>query len=28
MVFPRREPNIAQHNPARTRLDFGAIDEQ
>ena len=28
MVFPRREPNIAEHNPARTRPDFAAIREQ
>jgi transposase len=28
MVFPRREPNIAEHNPARTRPDFAAIHEQ
>jgi hypothetical protein len=28
MVFPRREPNIAEHNPARTSPDFAAIHEQ
>src|SRR5450759_1546834 len=28
MVFPRREPNIAEHNPARTPPDFTAIHEQ
>ena len=28
MVFPRREPTIAQHNPARTPPDFAAIHEQ
>ena len=25
LVFPRREPSIAEHNPARTRPDFAAI---
>jgi transposase len=28
MVFPRREPSIAEHNPARTPPDFAAIHEQ
>ena len=28
LVFPRREPSIAEHNPARTRPDFAAIHEQ
>src|SRR5437764_12178874 len=28
MVFPRREPSIAEHNPARTPPDFAAINEQ
>jgi len=28
LVFPRREPNIAKHNPARTPPDFTAIHEQ
>jgi transposase len=28
MVFPRREPNIAEHNPARTPPDFATIHEQ
>ena len=28
MVFPRRAPTIAEHNPARTSPDFGAIHEQ
>ena len=28
MVFPRREPSIAEHNPARTSPDFAAIHEQ
>ena len=28
LVFPRREPNIAEHNPARTPPDFTAIHEQ
>ena len=28
MVFPRREPTIAEHNPARTPPDFAAIHEQ
>ena len=28
LVFPRREPNIAEHNPARTPPDFAAIHEQ
>ena len=28
MVFPRREPTIAEHNPARTSPDFAAIHEQ
>ena len=27
MVFPRREPSIAEHNP-RTPPDFAAIHEQ
>jgi transposase len=32
-VFPRREPNLAEHNPAvhnpaRTPIDFAAIHEQ
>jgi transposase len=27
-VFPRREPTIAEKNPARTPPDFAAIDEQ
>ncbi len=27
-MFPRREPSIAEHNPARTPLDFAAIHEQ
>ena len=27
-VFPRRKPSIAEHNPARTPLDFAAIHEQ
>jgi hypothetical protein len=28
MVFPRREPMIAEKNSARTPLDFAAIHEQ
>jgi len=28
MVFPRREPSIAEHNPARTAPDFAAIHEE
>src|ERR1700688_6930 len=28
MVFPRREPSIAEHNPARTSPDFAVIHEQ
>jgi len=28
MVFPRREPSIAERNPARTPPDFAAIHEQ
>ena len=28
LVFPRREPSIAEHNPARTPPDFAAIHEQ
>src|ERR1700688_2605822 len=28
MVFPRREPSIAEHNPARTTPDFASIHEQ
>src|ERR1700732_5592320 len=28
VVFPRRQPSIAEHNPARTRPEFGAIHEQ
>jgi transposase len=28
MVFPRREPTIAEKNPVRTPLDFAAIHEQ
>jgi transposase len=28
MVFPRREPSIAEHNPPRTRPDFASIHEQ
>ncbi|MGH9647420.1 MAG: IS21 family transposase [Bryobacteraceae bacterium] len=28
VVFPRREPTIAEHNPARTPPDFAAIHEQ
>jgi len=28
MVFPRREPTIAEKNPAHTPLDFDAIHEQ
>jgi transposase len=28
VVFPRREPTIAEHNPARTPPDFSAIHEQ
>jgi transposase len=28
LVFPRRVPNIAEHNPARTPPDFAAIHEQ
>lgn len=28
MVFPRREPNIAEHNPERTSPEFAAIHEQ
>ena len=27
-VFPRRQPSIAEHNPARTSPDFAAIHEQ
>src|SRR5437667_3398723 len=27
-VFPRREPSIAEHDPARTSPDFAAIHEQ
>jgi transposase len=27
-VFPRRETNIAEYNPARTSPDFAAIHEQ
>jgi transposase len=27
-VFPRREPNIAEHSPARTQPDFAAVHEQ
>src|SRR5271170_1412525 len=27
-VFPRREPSIAEHDPARTPMDFAAIHEQ
>ena len=26
-VFPRRQPSIAEHNPARTSPDFAAIHE-
>ena len=28
LVFPRREPNIAEKNPARTPPDFASIHEQ
>src|SRR5579859_3237742 len=28
MVFPRREPSIAEHDPARTPPDFSAVHEQ
>src|SRR5437868_14321798 len=28
VVFPRRKPSIAEHNPARTPPDFAAIHEQ
>src|SRR5207245_8981974 len=28
LVFPRRVPNIAEHNPARTPHDYAGIDEQ
>jgi hypothetical protein len=28
IVFPRREPNLAEQNPARTPPDFAAIHEQ
>src|ERR1700722_13681757 len=28
MAFPRREPTIAEKNPARTSPDFAAIHEQ
>lgn len=28
MVFPRREPSIAEHNPTRTPPDFAKIHEQ
>jgi transposase len=28
VVFPRRQPSIAEHNPARTPPDFAAIHEQ
>jgi len=28
LVFPRRQPSLAEHNPARTPPDFAAIQEQ